>query len=86
MIEQIEEELDDASGGANVWSRIQAASAPPTADALWQIERSWEEVPSLIDRVNQLISVRLPRLMGQVYTDVALPEPGDLVAMPQRGG
>ncbi|MDA1103937.1 MAG: hypothetical protein O2956_10115 [Gemmatimonadetes bacterium] len=86
QLDELGEALGEASGGANVWGRIQGASVPPTADDLWQIERSWEAVPTIIDQVNQLVRVRLPALLSQVYTDAGKPAPGDAVATPSRGG
>ena len=82
----LEEALDEASSGANVWGRIQGVSGPPLADALWQIERSWEDVPPLIDRVNQLMTGGMSELLGQVYSDAARPTAGEPVARPRRGG
>jgi len=84
--EGLEEELGDASDGAEVWSRIQSASAPPSADALWLIERSWERLPGVIDGVNALITQRMPALYGQVYADAVRPETGDPIAMPRPRG
>ena len=85
-IDALREELDDASGGAGMWERIQSVTAAPTADALWQIDQSWEQVPDIIGRINGLITDRMPRLLGQVYTDAARPATGDPIAMPRRGG
>lgn len=84
-LDTLEEELDDASDGAGVWGGIQGVSAPPTADALWQIERSWERVPGVIERINGVIEGAMPALLGRVYTDQVVPRV-DAVPMPDRTG
>lgn len=84
-LDTLEEELDDASDGAGIWGRIQGVSAPPTADALWQIERSWERVPGVIERINGVIEGAMPALLGRVYTDQVVPRV-DAVPMPDRTG
>jgi photosystem II stability/assembly factor-like uncharacterized protein len=85
-IRTLEDELSDASGGASIWRRIQGESAPPTADALWQVERSWEEVPAIIERVNGLITERMAELLRRAYADATRPEVTESVAIPRRGG
>jgi photosystem II stability/assembly factor-like uncharacterized protein len=85
-ITDLEEELDDASGGANVWAPIQGASAQPTADQLWQVERSWERVPGIIDRINALLEGDMQRLLASVYTEAARPDVADRVPTPRREG
>ncbi|MDH3271659.1 MAG: hypothetical protein OEN56_10020 [Gemmatimonadota bacterium] len=84
-LDALEEDLDDVSDGAGMWGRIQGASALPTADALWWIERSWERVPPEIDRINGVIAGDMRGLLRRVYTDQAAPEV-DLVPRPNRGG
>jgi photosystem II stability/assembly factor-like uncharacterized protein len=85
-LDELGSDLGDASDGAGVWGRIQSVSAPPTADALFQIEQSWERVPAVIERVNDVIARQMPALMRQVYTDAVRPQAGDPIPMPQRGG
>ena len=84
-LDALEEELDDASDGAGIWGRIQGVSAPPTADALWQIERSWERVPGVIERINAVITEDMPALLGRVYVDEVLPRI-ETVPLPDRTG
>jgi len=86
LIEEAADELDDASAGAGMWGRIQGVSGPPSADALWQIDRSYEVLPAAIDRVNDLVSGRMSALLEQVYGASARPAVPDAVPMPRRGG
>jgi len=85
-LDELEEELGDASDGAGAWGQIQRVTAAPTADALWQIEQSWEQVPPIIERVNDVIVRQMPALLRQIYSDAVRPEAGDPIPMPQRGG
>ncbi len=85
-LDELEEALGDASDGAGAWSGIQRVSALPTADALWQIEQSWELVPPIIERINDVIVRQMPALLEQVYADPVRPDAGDPVPMPRRGG
>jgi hypothetical protein len=63
---------------------MQRSTTPPTADQLWQIDRSWEEVPPLIPRVNEMVTLRLPALYERVYAEDLAPEPEEPVAAPVR--
>ena len=72
--------------GAGVWRQIEAATHAPTADQLWQIDRSWEELPAIIERLNELVTVSLPALNAKLYAEGLRPKPGEAVVMPGRGG
>ena len=74
-----------ASAGANVWRLIESATQAPTADQLWQIDRSWGELPAVIEQLNELVSERLPALNAQVYAEGLRPAVLEAVAMPERG-
>ncbi|MCY3611043.1 MAG: hypothetical protein OXH51_05855, partial [Gemmatimonadetes bacterium] len=74
------------AAGAFVWATIERASGDPNADQLWQIDRSWEELPPIIERLNELVTERLPALNAKVYAEGLRPEVGEAVAMPRRGG
>jgi hypothetical protein len=84
LVAELEDELDDAGEGASAWERIEGYTGPATADQLWQIERSWERVPLVIQRINELVAQRLPALTAKVYADAVRPPPGDPVPMPDR--
>ncbi|MDE2982341.1 MAG: hypothetical protein OXU74_14210 [Gemmatimonadota bacterium] len=73
-----------AAAGASVWATIERASSSPTADQLWQIDRSWEELPPIIERLNELVTERLPALNAKVYAEGLRPKAGEAVAMPRR--
>jgi photosystem II stability/assembly factor-like uncharacterized protein len=84
LVAELEDELDDGGEGASAWQRIEGYTGPATADQLWQIERSWERVPAVIQRINELVTRRLPALTAKVYADPVRPPPGDPVPIPDR--
>ncbi len=83
-LEELEEDFGDVSNGAFAWGAIQRSTTLPTADQLWQIDRSWEMVPPMIPRVNEMLAVRLPALHERVYVEGLRPEPEEPVAAPVR--
>lgn len=91
-IEAFEEELDEtrealqeASAGANSWRAIEGSTTPPTADQLWAIDRSWNDVPPVVERVNELLE-RMSSLFDMLAEAGVRPETGDPVPVPRRGG
>ena len=85
-IDELEESLDDAGDGAGAWRSIESVTGPPTADALFSIERSWEELPGLFQRVDALMDGPLATLLGRIYTETGMPDRGDPIPMPNRAG
>ena len=85
-LEDTDEALGDASAGAFMWNTIQGASGPPTDDQLWWIDRSWEEVPPIVEQVNAMLTGRLPALYDRMAEEGVRPEAGEPVAVPRRGG
>ena len=73
------------ASGAFAWQAIERATGDPTADQLWQIDRSWEELPAIVERLNELLTDRLPALNAKVYAEGLRPKAGEAVAMPTRG-
>jgi photosystem II stability/assembly factor-like uncharacterized protein len=78
-------DLGRANRAGRLQGAIEGATAPPTADQLWQIERTWADLPAVITRVNEIVSRRLPALTAQVYHDAVRPDPIPAVTMPPRG-
>ena len=83
-LEELEEEFGEVSNGAFAWGAILRSTSPPTADQIWQIDRSWDEVPPMIPRVNEMLAVRLPALYDRVYVEGLRPEVEEPVVVPVR--
>jgi len=53
---------------------------------LWQVEQAWQEAPAAIERLNAIITNRLPALYGQLDQHGVRPDPGEAIAIPSRPG
>ncbi|MEM7416881.1 MAG: glycosyl hydrolase [Gemmatimonadota bacterium] len=84
-LDEVEEELDDASDGAGMWRQIQAVSGPPTADQLFLLEESWRRAPAAIEAVNATID-DVEAVLDLVYTEAGRPALPDAAPAPSRGG
>ena len=85
-LEEVDDALGDVATGGFMWNAIQSASGPPTDDQLWWIDRSWEEVPPIVEQVNEMLTGRLPALYDRLAEEGVRPEAGEPVAVPRRGG
>jgi hypothetical protein len=83
-LRRLSEELADANRDARLSGAIESATARPTDDQLWQIDRAWERTPKLIDRVNRVIAERLPALQRRLDEYGIRPDPGNTVTIPRR--
>lgn len=79
------DEIGEATGGAGSFA-MEGSTTAPTADQLWQLDRSWEKLPPLIEQLNGIITDRMPSLNRRLDEQGVRPNPGEPVAMPQRGG
>jgi len=85
-IDELEDAMDEVGDGAGVWRSIEGVTGPPSADAMFWIERSWAELPPVLERVNAFMAGELTTLLERVYTSAAMPDLGDPVPAPNRGG
>jgi hypothetical protein len=83
-LDDLRQELSEARRDARVSGSIDGATFTPTADEQWQIERMWERVPATIDRLNEIIEVRLPALYEMLNRLGVRPTVGEPVAVPIR--
>ena len=84
-LDEAREALQDAAAGSGVWRAIEGSTSPPTADQLWLIDRSWEDVPPAVETVNKLLA-ELPSLYDRLAEAGVRPETGEPVPVPRRGG
>jgi hypothetical protein len=82
-IDEVDDALDDANrlGGA---SRMEGWSGTPTADQRWAIEQTWADVPPAIERVNALLTNRLPAFEQRLLEAGLRPVIGDPIEVPRR--
>jgi hypothetical protein len=91
-VDTLESDLQDLGRRANQSNRllrtsaaIEGATARPTAAQLAQIDKAWEDIPSLIDEINDIVNDRLPALNRQLDEHGVRPTPGDPIVIPTRG-
>ena len=63
---------------------ILGSSTLPTQDQLWQIDAAWDSVPSLVERLNALLTDRVPALNASMDAEGVRPDPGEPVVVPRR--
>ncbi len=81
LIQQRMQQVGQGAGAANA---IQSFVGPPTEDQLWQIDRSWRDLPGVIESINEVIVDRMPGLVGMVYQPGVGPQPIATVDVPTR--
>ncbi|MDX1394901.1 MAG: hypothetical protein R3195_10930 [Gemmatimonadota bacterium] len=83
---EIDDQMDIVQDGAGARNGIERYHSAPHADALFQIERAWDALPGAVDRLNTLITSRMPALHQMVTAAELVPEPGDPIEVPRRPG
>ena len=91
-LEAIQSELDEISDGlgearrwAGVAGAIQGSSTLPTEDQLWQVNSAWDAVPPLVERLNLLLTNRIPTFNDSMNAMGVRPHPGEALRVPRRG-
>ena len=85
-LRELQQELQRAGAGAGAAFAIEASTTRPTADQLWQIEQSWEKLPGLIDKLNEVIDDKMPALYDALNEHGIRPDPGKPITVPTRSG
>jgi photosystem II stability/assembly factor-like uncharacterized protein len=77
-------DLGRASRGARVGRQIEGSTTRPSPDVLFQIDRAWEQVPGLIEQLNEVITTRMPALYDQLNQHGIRPSPGEPLEVPSK--
>ena len=85
-LRELQQELGRAGAGAMAAFSIEASTTHPTADQFWQIEQSWEKLPGLIDKLNEVINNKMPALYDALNEHGIRPDPGKPITVPKRSG
>jgi len=91
-VDEIADELDDISSDMDrlrvgaLGFTVAASTSQPTEDQLQGIDRAWEEAPGLIERMNHLITDRMPALYQMLNQAGVRADPGAAISLPRRGG
>jgi len=81
-LDEINDDLGDARTGSRQQSAMESYHAAPTADQMWQLERGWETLPAAVERLNALITTRMPALLDAVLQSGIGPDLGDPIEIP----
>ena len=82
-LEEIDDDLDDAAGGTGI-SQMEGWSGEPTADQVYRIDRAWEALPPVAERINALLTGSMPALEGLLGDLGVMPDLGDPIRIPPR--
>ena len=82
-LEEVGDDLGDAAGGTGI-SQMEGWSGEPTADQLYQIDRAWEALPPVADRINALLAGSMPALEALLGDLGVMPDLGDPIRIPPR--
>lgn len=83
-VRDLRQELQSAGQGAGAAFSIEGWTGRPTADQLWQIEQSWDQLPGVIEKINEVITTKMPALYDQLNQHGIRPDPGEAVSVPVR--
>ncbi len=70
--------------GGGGFGSFEGWTGRPTADALWQLERRWERLPTAIEQLNTVITERMPALNRMLDEHGVRPSAGEPVAVPRK--
>lgn len=89
--EQISEELETLEedfGQANRMGRqtggIENWSGRPSADQLWSIDQTWDAIPAVIERINAMLTGRMPAFEAMLSDAGVQPSLGEPIRVPTR--
>ena len=85
-LRQLQQDLQRAASGAGAAFAIEASTMRPTADQLWQIEQSWERLPGVIEKINEVVETKMPALYDTLNQHGIRPDPGEPITVPTRRG
>jgi photosystem II stability/assembly factor-like uncharacterized protein len=70
--------------GGRGFSSFEGWTGRPTADALFQLDRQWERLPEGIERINAVITERMPALNRMLDQYGVRPSAGDTIEVPKK--
>jgi chromosome segregation ATPase len=85
-LSEISVALEESRGNASVAGAIQQSSTLPTEDQLWQVDAAWGAAPPLVERLNELITDRVPDFNASLDAEGVRPDPGARLEVPRRPG
>ena len=59
-------------------------SGRPTEDQIWSIHQTWEAIPAVIERINDMLTNRMPGLEAMLADVGVRPSLGEPIRVPPR--
>jgi photosystem II stability/assembly factor-like uncharacterized protein len=85
VIGEVRRDIGGARGrGARLFSALEGWTARPTSAQERQAEEVWNDATAAIERLNGLITDRVPAFYGRLNAEGIRPDPGQPVAVPAR--
>ncbi len=84
-IDSVRSDLQNANPGRAA-SGVESNGGAPSGDVVWALDRAWGLLPSLVERVNELITADVPAFNRKLDDAGVRPDPGEPVVMPPRRG
>ena len=82
-LDSLSEELSEVMPG-RMLRGIEATSDRPTDDTWWFLDRGWERLPDLVERLNRFIVEEVPAFNRRMDETGVRPDPGAPVRVPSR--
>jgi hypothetical protein len=71
-------------GGGGGFGSFEGWTGKPTADALYRLEQSWERLPGAIERINAVVTERMPALNRMLDEHGVRPSAGQAIEIPRK--
>ena len=70
--------------GGGGFGSFEGWTGPPTADAMFRLEQQWERLPEGIERINAVLTERMPALNRMLDQHGVRPSAGDTIEVPKK--
>ncbi len=81
-LDDVNDDLGDVRAGTRAGNAMEGYHAAPTADQLWELDRAWSVLPGALERLNALITDRMPALFLALAESGIRPDPGAPIEVP----
>ena len=83
-LEELREDFSEANRMGRQTGSIENWSGRPSADQLWSIDQTWEVMPKVIERINSMLTNRMPALEALLSNIGVVPSLGEPIPIPRR--
>ncbi len=84
-VTDLDDDLNDLGAGS-LQFRIEGSTTRPSEDVLQLLDDAWEGIGPVIERINEVVTERMPALYRMLNDAGVRADPGEPVAIPARRG